>query len=777
MSLGSVIGALRVVFGADTAAFEKGTDKASRQIKRTEKKFLKSAAKMTKAGKAMSIGITAPLLILAQRSLGAGVAHAEAVAKVEAGLVSMGGASRKTMAQLKKDALDFESASTFNADAILSDVTAQLITFGNVADEQFTRGQQAALDMSTRLKTDLKSSTILVGKALNDPIKGLSALSRVGITFTDTQKEMIKAMTKAGDVAGAQGIILTELEKQYGGSAKAARDAAPGSDLTDQWRKFQRILGTITMEVLPPLNKFLGRMIAKFTEASPRMQKMVIVAGAVLAAIGPVVTIIGSFVAILAPALAAVSVLTTAIGATAGVGLVGSLALLLGPLGLVIAAVGLAVAANKRWGSSVNLAQRAHKELYAEINKSKQLRDQDVAATKEATREHLKEAKAIGLKLRERIKEREELLKAQLARQARQNRGGGGGNNPSMGRQKTSQAVRDTNKALKEARDELSLNARHQAELNAKLINFDRHTREAEAAAKLYSESLNDNAVVVEKVEKKTKKGKVALTEYEKSLKAAKAQADRNRQTARDMVQGHEDVVTSIRREIIENAKLANALRVSQLEYDITEAQLRIMRGAFMGTSDEARVLAEKLVASRDNLGAVQEAANDTAREAKKLEDQFDKTGERGVEAFNGILGAVDNLARGLSSGNFLDILSGVLGLLDKIGGATGGFSIAGLSFGGARASGGDAMLGKSYLVGERGPELFTPGASGFVTPNHKLAADGMGAVTVVPSPYFDVVVGDISAKTAKPIATGTAIAGMGQASRMNNAKQNRKLA
>ena len=41
--------------------------------------------------------------------------------------------------------------------------------------------------------------------------------------------------------------------------------------------------------------------------------------------------------------------------------------------------------------------------------------------------------------------------------------------------------------------------------------------------------------------------------------------------------------------------------------------------------------------------------------------------------------------------------------------------------FGGELASGGMAKGGKSYLVGERGPELFTPGVSGMVTPNHAL--------------------------------------------------------
>lgn len=58
------------------------------------------------------------------------------------------------------------------------------------------------------------------------------------------------------------------------------------------------------------------------------------------------------------------------------------------------------------------------------------------------------------------------------------------------------------------------------------------------------------------------------------------------------------------------------------------------------------------------------------------------------------------------------------------------GMTIA-AKFGGARADGGPVNAGRSYIVGERGPELFTPGASGTITPNHALPAAG-GTQTIV---------------------------------------------
>jgi hypothetical protein len=42
-------------------------------------------------------------------------------------------------------------------------------------------------------------------------------------------------------------------------------------------------------------------------------------------------------------------------------------------------------------------------------------------------------------------------------------------------------------------------------------------------------------------------------------------------------------------------------------------------------------------------------------------------------------------------------------------------------AFGGGKAMGGPVMGGTSYLVGERGAEIFTPSSSGFITPNNKI--------------------------------------------------------
>ena len=143
----------------------------------------KMGKQMQNAGKNMSTYLTAPILALGYVSVEAFDKQAKAIAQVEAGIKSTGGAAGFTSEQLQKMASDLQNKTIFGDEAILQGATAQLLTFTNIAGTQFARTQEAALNLATRLDGDLKSASIQLGKALNDPIANLSALSRSGIQF------------------------------------------------------------------------------------------------------------------------------------------------------------------------------------------------------------------------------------------------------------------------------------------------------------------------------------------------------------------------------------------------------------------------------------------------------------------------------------------------------------------------------------------------------------------------------------------------------------------
>ena len=168
----------------------------------------------------------------------------KAVTKVRQALISTEGASKKSLKGLINDAKELQKTSLFGDEVILNDVTAQLLTFTNIAQDEFDRVQQVALDVATVLDKDLKSTSIQLGKALNDPVRQLSALQESGIQFTKEQTELIKSLAETNRLAEAQGVILSELERQYGGQAAAAVEADKGvTQLSNTWGDFKEVIG------------------------------------------------------------------------------------------------------------------------------------------------------------------------------------------------------------------------------------------------------------------------------------------------------------------------------------------------------------------------------------------------------------------------------------------------------------------------------------------------------------------------------------------------------
>lgn len=195
-------------------------------------------------------------------------------------------------------ATDLQNKTLFGDEVILKDATAQLLTFTNISGENFARTQQAALDLATRLDGDLKGASIQLGKALNDPVANLSALSRSGIQFSDEQKDVIKTLAETGRLAEAQTLILDELNKQYGGSAQAAAAADGGfTQLANSFSDLQEIIGGLLVQYLQPIVNHLKTFVQWLSETSKTTQTIALAFAAFAAAIGPLLFIIPNVIA------------------------------------------------------------------------------------------------------------------------------------------------------------------------------------------------------------------------------------------------------------------------------------------------------------------------------------------------------------------------------------------------------------------------------------------------------------------------------------------------
>lgn len=216
-------------------------------------------------------GLTAGVGLLAT---GLGVALSEAmdaqqgIAQLESVLKSTGGAAGVTKEQALDLADSLSQVTRFSDDSVLA-AENLLLTFTNIGEDVFPRATETLLDMATTMGTDAKSGAIQLGKALNDPVAGITALTRVGVTFTDEQKKMIEQMVAMGDVAGAQTIILDELQKEFGGSAEAAGQTFAGQldILKNSLLNVAEGVGTVLLPVLQGMVGFFNENVLPVIQA------------------------------------------------------------------------------------------------------------------------------------------------------------------------------------------------------------------------------------------------------------------------------------------------------------------------------------------------------------------------------------------------------------------------------------------------------------------------------------------------------------------------------
>jgi phage-related protein len=168
-------------------------------------------------------------------------------------LASTKGVSGMTADSANALAKSLSAVTTYGKSTIVSTENL-LLTFTGIGKDVMPNVTEAALNMSTALGQDTSTSAMQLGKALNDPVKGIAKLTKVGVVFTDAQKKQITAMQKAGDVAGAQKVILAELNTEFGNSARAAATTSEGRKIRIE-NAIKGIKSSIGTKLLPIIDK------------------------------------------------------------------------------------------------------------------------------------------------------------------------------------------------------------------------------------------------------------------------------------------------------------------------------------------------------------------------------------------------------------------------------------------------------------------------------------------------------------------------------------------
>jgi hypothetical protein len=639
---------------ADTTDLKRGEralDSFAGQGERTEKR-VSGAAQLMSRGMRVAAG-AAGVLVGSLGTLASGAFFASAVREAQTFETTMlridqviratGGVAGRSADQLREQARALALSTLESTEGVLQ-AQQTLLTFRNVQGDVFDRTIKAAADMSAALGGDLNSATMQLAKALENPTEGLSALSRSGTVFTKAQKEMVKGMVEAGDIASAQAFILSELEAQYGGTAQAAAQGLAGAQdtLAQRMQELKLALsdqlGLLSLAVAA--NNSLADAVLYVTDNLPAFIQGVQMAGAVV--VGLAFTQIPALVLSLATATGGMTAATTGAGLLAGAMrlLGGAVALAGGPLGLLLGIAGGAAAAmlllRDNTATAAPIMDEA-KDAVDRINavlatSSESALPSAARATLNLTNENIKLAKSAYAAAEA------ELAKAKAAAQYAQ-----------------------TELGLQQAFSPTGQFTQAESDLASAVGNLTR----AQSALLIQQDRLTER-----------------INEGQLSLSAASEAMAENQRRAIDLTVTMDDLAGSL-------------------------------SGAGAGAGGGGKSPVAKLADDLKEVGAASMNLNQSL--AGVFTDAI--TGAKSLQ--EGLQGLLKQMASMFLNQAFMNVLGNIFPSFGKI------------NFGGARAMGGPVASGRTYLVGEQGPELFTPSGSGQIVPNNALGG-GSGGGTVV---------------------------------------------
>lgn len=304
----TLVASLYGILSLDDKGFQKGLNDADKGMKTSSEKLKDFGDGVRNTGLVM-MGAATPFLAFAASAVQSAGDSEKAIAQLEAVIKSTGGTAGITSEHAQALATQLQKITTFSDETTLA-TENMLLTFTNIGAKGgvFDAATVTALNMATALGQDATQSAMQLGKALNDPINGITALQRVGVTFTDAQKAQIEAMVKAGDVAGAQTVILNELGREFGNSAVAAGQTFPGQ-LAILTNKFDDVKETIGMALIPALSSIVTAIgpiidqVAGWISQNPELVRNIAMVAVGAFGLGGILTVLGTAIGLVSSAI------------------------------------------------------------------------------------------------------------------------------------------------------------------------------------------------------------------------------------------------------------------------------------------------------------------------------------------------------------------------------------------------------------------------------------------------------------------------------------------
>jgi len=210
-------------FQSDMGKAARDADKAMRQI---EARVNRMATSVMGSFGGLAVGLSAGAVFATfiRNTIDAQKEQAQ----LEAVLRSTGEAAGFNSMQLNKMA-DMLAKTTTHSAGEITNAQTRLLSYSSIVGEQFPRALQMAIDQSVRLGENIEQSAETIGKALEKPSEGVTALTKQGFKFEESQKRVMKRLEETGRLAESQKIVLDVMAESYDGAAQAARDTFGGA--------------------------------------------------------------------------------------------------------------------------------------------------------------------------------------------------------------------------------------------------------------------------------------------------------------------------------------------------------------------------------------------------------------------------------------------------------------------------------------------------------------------------------------------------------------------
>lgn len=293
-------------------------------------------------GTNISIGVGAPLALIGRQAIKAAEGAEESGSRMEATFANVGKTLGVSLEDMQNWATETQKALAVT-DEEAQDVQSTLMKNTNLTGKEFLRARDAVLDMAQQMGSDPVSAAQSLGKALNDPTRGLRALQEAGIAFTKAQREQITMWSETGQKAKATDGILKALETTYGGVADqfARTDTGQAAIAANQLDDAMEALGKKLIPIQTQFTKIITAILDAFLSLPEGVQNFLVTVAVIAVALGPVIFAIGMLVMGIGGLVTAAAYVAPAFAIIGGVmaGMVAAIATVVEIIGFVAVAI------------------------------------------------------------------------------------------------------------------------------------------------------------------------------------------------------------------------------------------------------------------------------------------------------------------------------------------------------------------------------------------------------------------------------------------------------